>query len=174
MSISFSKNFINFTDEVSDTLNQGKSEDQGSRVSPSPQSTSSMLPGKVLFFTYSSEKFGDSEHLALVVRCRRGKYGTFTQITKTGKNKGRAKVYLSAVKLNNIWSQTASLIISIYSKSLRDNIQNTVYTKAKHDRFKSGMMALVGRSNFRTYIVNNMNNTFEVNNEEPSVEGDSK
>ena len=32
-----------------------------------------------------------------------------------------------------------------------------------YDKFKKGLMALVGRKNYRTYILNNMTNTFEVN-----------
>ena len=174
MSTSFSKKFLEFTEEVTSALSDNKPGGQSSRVSKSAQSTSAILPGDVLFFSYQSEKFNDGEHLVLVVRSKRGKYGTFTYVTKTGRNRGVAKVYLSAVKLNNIWSQTANLIISIYNQTMQKQLKDVKYTKEKFDVFKKGIMALVGRKNYRTYILNNMTNTFEVNKGEIDTTEDSE
>jgi len=164
MSIGFSKKFLEFTEEVVTALTGSKNpSEESERVSKSAQSTSVILPGDVLFFSYHSDKFTDGDHLALVVRNRRGKYGTFTYMIKQGKYKGSAKKYLSAVKLNNVWSQTANLIIRLYNESLQKKIKNVKYTEKQYDKFKKGLMALVGRENYRTYILYNMTNTFEVN-----------
>jgi hypothetical protein len=164
MSTSFSRKFLEFTEGVVNSLaGPTKTGGQASRVAKSALSPGAILPGDVLFFSYHSEKFKDGEHLVLVVRNKRGKYGIFTHMNREGKNKGRAKKYLSAVKLNNVWSQTAKMIISLYNQSVQKQIKDVKYTKKQYDVFKKGLMALVGRKNYRTYILNNMTNTFEVN-----------
>ena len=175
MSTSFSKKFLQFTEKVVDSLAKptetgGKS----SRVAKSALSPGTILPGDVLFFSYHSEKFKDGDHLVLVVRNKRGKYGIFTHVSTVGKNKGRAKNYLSAVKLNNVWSQTANMIISLYNQSMQKQIKDVRYTEKQYDKFKKGLMALVGRKNYRTYILNNMTNTFEVNKGEINTTEDEE
>jgi hypothetical protein len=98
----------------------------------------------------------------MVIGNERGRYGVFTHMNKTGKDKGKAKRYLSAIKLNNVWSQTAGMIIQLYNKSMADRVEDAKYTKKQSNNSKKGLMSLVGRKNYRTYILNNMTNTFEV------------
>ena len=168
MSTTLSKKFLSFAKSVSDTLTEGEdTETQSSKVSKSSLSPSTILPGDVLFFSYTSKKFKDGDHLVMVIGNERGKYGVFTHVTKTGKHKGRAKRYLSAIKLNNIWSQTAGIIIQLYNKSMQDKVSEAKYTKKQTNNAKKGLMSLVGRKNYRTYILNNMTNTFEVEKGSP-------
>ena len=163
MSTSLSKKFLSFAEDVADSLTGEVDEgDKSSRVSKSGVSPASILPGDVLFFSYTSKKFNDGNHLVMVIGNERGKYGVFTHMNKTGKDKGKAKRYLSAIKLNNVWSQTAGMIIQLYNKSMAERVEDAKYTKKQGDKAKKGLMSLVGRKNYRTYILNNMTNTFEV------------
>ena len=119
-------------------------------------SADAILPGDVLFFTYRSEKFGGGEHLTMVVGNKRGKNGTFIG---RGQGKSRGKRYLSAVKLNNMWSLTASLIIDTY----KDRSVQYTTRKSDDEKIKKAFIALVGRKNYRTYIMNNIQgNAFEI------------
>jgi hypothetical protein len=155
----------------------GVPEKHNSRFSKSSVSAASILAGDVLFFKYRSDKFGESEHLAMAVGNKKSPNGVYSYKRKDQV----AKNYLSAVKLNKVWHQTASIIIEAY----RD--EKLKYTSAEDDssdpqkfqdegseegatatedikkaqesrdeKTKQSFMTLVGRSNYRTYIINNV------------------
>jgi hypothetical protein len=107
-------------------------------------SYSTILPGDILFFKYKSKKFGIGDHFVMVVANKRGKSGIFTH---------KGKRYLSAVKLNNIWVKTAMTMAKVY-QNRKISYSNTV---------KKGLISLVGKNNYRTYILGQMYSTFEVN-----------
>lgn len=168
MSSGFSKDFLKLAEEATNSLVPSQEEDgsalkeKTNKVDPSP---TTLLTGDVIFFSYFSEKYSSrGSHLTLVVGNKRNKFGTFTHMNTTGRNRGRARIYMSAVKLNSIWSNTAGLIISVFNQSLQKNVKTTKYTKEGFDKFKKGMISLVGRSNYRTYILNNMTNVYKINN----------
>ena len=154
MSTLFSKIFQrrvkNVVDDLDTVPRPGNVEN---KVYKSALSPGSILPGDVLFFTYRSDKFGTGEHLIMVIGNERGPTGTFNGTD----SKGRSKRYISAVKLNNVWSFTAALIISAYQD------RQVKYTKKSSDKLKASFMSLVGRKNYRTYIMNNIQgNAMEV------------
>ena len=159
MSTAFSKKFETFVEGVVDTLNiKSKPGNQTTKTYKSGLSPSTMLPGDVLFFTYRSGKFGTGEHLVMVIGNKRGPSGTFI-----GRGPiGRGKRYLSSVKLNNMWSLTAGLIIDTYQD------RNVQYTRKRNDdKIKKAFISLVGRKNYRTYILNNiLGNAMEVGDKE--------
>jgi len=107
-------------------------------------SYSTILPGDILFFKYKSKKFGIKDHFVMVVANKRGKSGIFTH---------KGKRYLSAGKLNNIWVKTAMTMAKVY-KNRKISYSNSV---------KKGLISLVGKNNYRTYILGQMYSTFEVN-----------
>ena len=147
MSSGFSKEFEQQVKGVVDTLDTiPRPGNVENKVYKSALSPAGILPGDVLFFTYRSNKFGTSEHLIMVVGNKRGPSGTFV-----GKDsRGKAKRYLSAVKLNNMWTFTASLIISTYQD------RKVKYTKKSSEKIKQSFISLVGRKNYITYIMNNI------------------
>jgi len=160
MSTAFSRKFENFVESVVDTLNiKGKPGNQSTRTYKSGLSTGTTLPGDVLFFTYRSDKFGTGEHLVMVVGNKRGPNGIFIG---RGTGISRGKRYLSAVKLNNMWSFTAGLIIDAYQD------RDVKYTRKKNDdKIKKAFISLVGRKNYRTYIIDNVKgNAREVGDKE--------
>jgi len=168
MSTSFSKNFLNLVENLVDTLDpKGRPGNKNNRVFKSALSADAILPGDVLFFTYTSKKFGHGSHVVMVIGNKRGYYGIFQH---------KGKRYLSAVKLNNIWAFTANLIIQAYRKKFVTYTPETDEQKEKKesnqsaapsektdsDRMKKAFMTLVGRKNYRTYIMNQMDNYYEV------------
>tara|TARA_R110000824_G_scaffold315322_1_gene502465 strand:- start:35368 stop:35967 length:600 start_codon:yes stop_codon:yes gene_type:complete len=190
MSSSFSRKFENFVDEVGNNLDiVGSDEQPASRFHKSAVSPGSIVAGDVLFFKYRSERFGTGDNMAMVIGNNRSANGIYIFTSK----KGVTKKYLSAVKLNNIWSLTASLIIEAYrdkqikytsakddssdpqkfskedsesGKSSKDNMsptpENIKHTdKSRNERTKKSFTALVGRENYRTYILNNIWNAYE-------------
>jgi hypothetical protein len=180
MSNSFDRKFEMFVDDVATNLDiAGSEEAPGSRFSKSSLSAASILAGDVLFFKYRSDKFGEGDHITMVVGNKRSPNGVYTYKTKNGK----AKKYLSAVKLNNIWALTASIIIEAYRDSKlkysssyddaddpqkfeKDNIKDSEdvekKTQESRDRkTKQSFMSLVGRNNYRSYIINNIWNAYE-------------
>tara|TARA_Y100000310_G_C20255541_1_gene611167 strand:+ start:164 stop:637 length:474 start_codon:yes stop_codon:yes gene_type:complete len=157
MSSGFSKNFQQFVGQVVQKLGAvGKPGNLSTRVNKSALSPNVIKPGDVLFFNYRSDKFGTGNHLVLVVGSKRGPYGVFQH---------KGKRYLSAVKLNNIWSYTATIIIKVF----RERSVKYTSTKESATRIQKGFMSLVGRKNYRTYIMNNINNQFEVSDKEEKV-----
>tara|TARA_R110000824_G_scaffold25038_1_gene87546 strand:+ start:564 stop:1064 length:501 start_codon:yes stop_codon:yes gene_type:complete len=162
MSLSFSKNFLTTVEDLVDKI-VGEAGDVPSRVHSTNISPESVLPGDVLFFSYRSEKFKDGSHVVMVVGNKRGPYGVFV-------NGG--KRYLSAVKLNKIWSFTANLIVEAYrdkfvmytSKKTGRKESQASSEKKIDDVMKKAFMSLVGRGNYRTYIMNQsrISNSFEI------------
>ena len=155
MSTIFSKIFQrqvkNVVDDLDTVPRPGNVEN---KVYKSALSSAGILPGDVLFFTYRSDKFGTGEHLIMVIGNKRGPTGTFVG---RGLGIGRGKRYISAVKLNNMWSFTAALIISAFQD------RKVKYTKKSAMRLKPSFISLVGRKNYRTYIMNNIKgNAMEV------------
>tara|TARA_R110000824_G_scaffold392603_1_gene591100 strand:+ start:430 stop:951 length:522 start_codon:yes stop_codon:yes gene_type:complete len=168
MSTSFSQKFLSLVENLVDTLDpKGRPGNKSNRVFKSALSADVILPGDVLFFTYTSKKFGTGSHVVMVVGNKRGYYGVFQH---------NGKRYLSAVKLNNIWAFTASLIIEAYrdkfvkytpetkeEEEKKETKQSSAPSeKTDTDRMKKAFMTLVGRTNYRTYIMNQMDNYYEV------------
>ena len=170
MSTSFSGKFLTLVSILVDSLGvKGNPGNTSSKVSKSALSVNAILPGDVLFFKYNSEKWGQKDHVAMVVGNRRGVYGIFQH---------KGKRYLSAVKLNNIWGFTANLIIKTYRDKFVTYTPKTKEGEEVKDsrkapsevgdseRMKKAFMTLVGRDNYRTYIMNNMYNTYEIGDKE--------
>ena len=193
MSNSFSKKFAGLVDNVANRLNiAGSPEQPGTRFSKSTVSSASILAGDVLFFKYHSDKFGSGDHIAMVVGNNRNPNGVYSYKSKDGS----AKKYLAAVKLNKVWSTTASIIIEAYRDSKlkyssedddsddpqkfqeEDTIdegktgeEDKKKAQESRDRkTKQSFMALVGRKNYRSYIINNMWSTYEFTNKKEKVE----
>lgn len=191
MSNSFDRNFEEFVNDVANDLNiAGSEEIPRSRFSKSSNSSAAILPGDVLFFKYRSSKFGDvGDHIGMVIGNSKNVNGVYSYTSTTGSQKGVAKVYLSAVKLNNIWHETASTIIEAYRdkqlkySSVKDDGKKSEdpqkfdkekgseeekeknkgpeedrkkVEESKDRKTKKSFMSLVGRGNYRSYIVNNM------------------
>jgi len=187
MSNTFSKKFEKFVGEVGSDLNLVGSDDQPrSRVQKSMMSSAAILAGDVLFFNYRSERFGVGEHMGMVI----GNHRSLNGIYNFTSQKKVSKKYVSAVKLNNIWHETASILIEAYretqlkytsvdqdeEKGLKvreekkaDSTEGTKteddedkeVKKSKEDKTRESFMTIVGRENYRTYIINNMWNTYE-------------
>ncbi|HIE83661.1 MAG TPA: hypothetical protein EYQ00_07365 [Dehalococcoidia bacterium] len=181
MSNSFSKNFETFVSDVATKLNVAGSEEvPGSRFSKSTVSPATILAGDVLFFKYRSDKFGAGDHIVMVVGNKRNTNGIYNYRSKNGK----AKKYLSAVKLNKVWSTTAKIIIEAYRdnrlkySSKKDDSddpqrfqeQEQSILESKDRKTKQSFMALVGRKNYRSYIINNMWNAYEFTNKKEDIE----
>lgn len=151
MSTGFSKKFMEFVKGVIDSLGtKGKPDLFETKASKSALSASKILPGDVLFFSYTSKKFGSGEHLCMVMGNRRNKFGIFQH---------KGKLYLSAIKLNNtVTPVTTGLIVESYQE------KRVQYKTKKQDTEleKKSLIALVGRNNYRTYIMNNITMAFEV------------
>ena len=96
----------------------------------------------------------------MLIANMRSETGIYLGGKQVRKNTRVQRRYLAAVKLNNIWSETASLIVAAYmNKSLK-------YKKKPLNRNVIGpkpWIALVGRDNYRSYIVNNMVNVNKLN-----------
>lgn len=178
MSNSFGKNFETFVNDVANDLEiVGVPEKHNSRFSKSSMSAAAILAGDVLFFKYRSDKFGESEHLAMAIGNKKSPNGVYSYRRKDNV----AKNYLSAVKLNKVWHQTASIIVEAYrdqklkytspdddandpqtfKKETEEKGASTVEDikkaqESKDEKTKQSFMALVGRSNYRTYIINNV------------------
>ena len=151
MSTSFSKKFLALAENVATSLGAtGSPGNLASRVNKSALSANAILAGDVLFFKYRSRKWGVGDHMAMVVGNKRGPYGIFQH---------KGKRYLSSVKLNSMWSFTSSLIIKEYRNK---EVKYTPDTK----KMKKAFMSLVGRKNYRTYIMNNMYNAYEIGDRE--------
>jgi len=170
MSTSFSGKFLTLVSILVDSLGvKGRPGNTSSRVSKSALSVNAILPGDVLFFKYNSRKWGQGDHVVMVVGNRRGVYGIFQH---------KGKRYLSAVKLNNIWGFTANLIIKAYRDKFvtytpetkedeeRKNSKEAPSERGASERMKKAFMTLVGRENYRTYIMNNMHSAYEVGDKE--------
>ena len=165
MSNSFSKNFEIFVDDVANDLGiVGIPENSNSRFNKSAVSSASILAGDVLFFQYRSNKFGSGEHLAMVVGNKRATNGIYNYTTK----KGVTKKYLASVKLNSIWHETASIIIEAYRDrqlkytSYDDDADDPQrFEESDDEKIEESFMALVGRRNYRSYIINNMWNSYK-------------
>ena len=96
MSSSFSKDFLNFAEEVTNSLVPSQEEggsalkEKTNKVDPSP---TTLLTGDILFFSYSSEKYkSKGDHLTLIVGNKRSKFGTFVHMNKTGRSRGKARL----------------------------------------------------------------------------------
>lgn len=171
MTTAFSKKFIKQVGDLVDTLgSKGKPGNPSSRVQKSALSTNVISPGDVMFFVYKSFNFGTDEHVIMVVSNKRGRSGVFQH---------KGKLYLSAVKLNNIWSFTANLLVDVYKDSTVEysskkdeasKLGETPTTKPKkefnEEKRKKAFMALVGRKNYRTYIMNNIISPFKAGDKE--------
>ena len=196
MSNSFGKKFENFIDEVASNLNLvGEKDQPSSRFHKAAPSPGTIVAGDALFFKYRSNKFGEGDHMVMVIGNNRNPNGIYTYRSKNG----TAKKYLSAVKLNKIWSFTASLIIEAYrdkqvrytseredsedpqkfqEEDVEDNQEPEMNTsedikkvdESKDRKTKKSFMSLVGRNNYRSYILNNMWNTYEFGNKKEDTE----
>lgn len=192
MSNSFGKNFETFVNDVANDLEiVGVPEKHNSRFSKSSMSAASILAGDVLFFKYRSDNFGESEHLAMAVGNKRSPNGIYSYRRKDNV----AKNYLSAVKLNKIWHETASIIVEAYrdenlkytsdnddasdpQKFEKDDSKEEVGTlegikktqESRDEKTKQSFMTLVGRSNYRTYIINNIWNANKFGYKKEEVE----
>ena len=102
---------------------------------PHPGSTN---PGDLLVFTYMDLFQRSGTHLVLVLGNRRSKSGVY---------KGKSGYYLSAVKLNALSDTISSIILENLYKNRKATYSNTV---------QKGLLAIVGRANYRTYIVSSI------------------
>ena len=180
MSSGFTKNFEIAVDSLATDLNvKGTERQTNSRFSEVPVSAAYIHPGDIVFFKYTSEVYGEGEHLTMLISNKRSDTGIYLGKRKSSYSSvlGRKKhtrhynihrKYMAAVKLNNIWSETAALIKAVYTS------KNLKYVKKPLNSKVIGpqpWIALVGRNNYRSYIVNFMRNVNKLNNpKEKSVE----
>jgi hypothetical protein len=171
MSSGFTKNFETTVGNLASTLNtKGNSENPNSRFSEVPVSSSFLAPGDIVFFRYTSEKYkNNAEHITMLIGNKRSKTGIYLGRKKLSKTSVVYRNYMAAVKLNNIWSFTASLIVAAY------NNNRLKYVKKPKTKAPSvgpaPWIALVGRENYRSYIVNNMIYVNKLNKPKESVNG---
>ena len=157
MSNAFNVNFEKSVDSLATLMNiTGAEADGNSRFSEIPVSTSNVSPGDIIFFKYKSERFGEGDHLTMLIANKRSPQGIYTGTKKINSKQILKRKYMSSVKLNNVWSFTASLIISAYKNKL------LMYRKVSD--LGPAWISLVGRENYRTYILNNMYNIHKFNN----------
>lgn len=163
MSTPFSKNFESSVESLADELDVKGSdnEDFHSRFSEVPVSTTFLSPGDIVFFKYVSEKYGyESEHVTMLIGNKKSDLGIYLGKKKLNKYATLHRKYMAAVKLNKVWSFTASLIVSAYKDS------TLKYVKKPKNLTQIGpapWIALVGRENYRSYIINNMTHVNKLN-----------
>lgn len=105
------------------------------KTTPTPATTT---PGDVLHFGYRDLQGQEGNHLVLVLGNERTTSGVF---------KGQRGHYLSGVKLNGLSTTIMNLIL--------ENLYNN-RTSTYSSTVKQGLLAVVGKSNYRTYIVSSM------------------
>lgn len=168
MSNAFSAIFEKSIEGLANTLNiRGDDADKYSRFSEVPVTASFISPGDILFFKYKSTKYGEGDHVTMVIANKRSSSGIFIGNKKMSGGYTLARNYLSAVKLNNIWSVTADLIRSAYKDSL---VKYRATPTNKSFIGPAPWIALVGRPNYRTYIVNGMYNVHRFNEEKKELD----
>ena len=163
MSTAFTRNFENTVESLATELNtKGTYEDFHSRFSEVPVSSTFLSPGDIVFFKYNSENYGrNSEHITMLIGNQRSKTGIYLGRKKLNKTSVVYRTYMAAVKLNSIWSFTASLIAAAYVDNRLRYVKKPLTPPSVGPQ---PWIALVGRENYRSYIVNNMINVNKLTN----------
>jgi hypothetical protein len=171
MSTSFGEKFMkNVTDLATQVGSEGNPEQPKTYYSQVDVSTATVGPGDILFFSYRSTKYNTvGTHMTMVISSKKSPRGIYIGNKRLNKTNTLSRKYMSAVKLNNILSTTASLIINAYqNKKLK-------YVKKPQSSpiGPAPWIALVGRDNYRTYVVNSMSQVNKLSKKEHSEEKES-
>ena len=165
MSTSFGKTFMNQINTLAGEVGaEGDPDAPKTYYSQIDVGAATVSPGDILFFRYRSTKWNtQGDHVTMVISSKRSPGGVYTGHKKLTKNTKLSRVYMSAVKLNNVLPTTTSLIIDAYqNKQLK-------YVKKPKKGTSIGpapWIALVGRDNYRTYVVNSMVNVNKMSKKE--------